>query len=315
MGNWRKLAIGCILAIGLLLTGCNLQANPSSTGTGGHLKVVTTFYPLYEFSKQIAGNDADVAMLIPSGMEPHDWEPTPKDVARISEAGVFVYNGGGIEPWVDNVLKSVDEPNLHVVEATNGIHLMEGTAEGGEEEQYKASRKALDPHVWLDPALAQTEVQTIADAFVAADPQHADVYRKNAAAYIGKLKELDNTYKTTLQTTKAKEFVTQHAAFGYLARQYGLTQLPIAGLDPEQEPSAAEMADIISFAKAHQVKTIFFETLVSPKVAQSVAQEIGASTAVLNPLEGLTDEEKAQGLDYIAVMKNNLDALTKALNQ
>jgi zinc transport system substrate-binding protein len=314
MRNWWKLAVGSFVVSSLLLTGCSNSTGPL-TGTGIHkLKIVTTFYPLYEFSKQIVGDNADVQMLIPAGMEPHDWEPTPKDVAQISEAGVFVYNGGGIEPWVDNVLRSVDEPNLKTVEAAKGIKLMQGVgeAQGGE---YVHNPQALDPHVWLDPVLAEKEVQTICDVIVSADPSHAAEYRKHADAYVAKLQALDGTYKTTLQGTKSKEFVTSHAAFGYLAKQYGLKQVPIAGLDPEQEPSAAEMADIVTFAKARHVKTIFFETLVSPKVAEAVAHEIGAGTAVLNPLEGLTDEEKAQGLDYIAVMKNNLVALNKALNQ
>ena len=164
-------------------------------------------------------------------------------------------------------------------------------------------------------ALAVTAAIPTAAAFAKADPDRKDDYKKNADAYIAKLQELDEAFKTELGGAKRKEFVTQHAAFGYLAKRYGLTQLPISGLSPDQEPSPNEMAEIVEFAKEHQVKTIFFETLVDPKVAQTVADELGARTDVLNPLEGLTEEEVGNNQDYIAIMRSNLEALKKALNE
>ncbi|MGB8955390.1 MAG: metal ABC transporter substrate-binding protein [Tumebacillaceae bacterium] len=300
MHKWWKLAVGSVLAASLLTAGCGTQ----SADTGSKkLKVMTTFYPMYEFSKQVAGDLADVSVLVPAGTEPHDWEPTPKDVAQIATANVFVYNGAGFESWVDDVLKSADAQKTKVVEASKGIELIEGTDE----------HKALDPHVWLDPVLAQKEVQTIADSLAAADPAHAADYKKNADTYIGKLQVLDTTFKSGLSNAKHRDFVTSHTAFSYLAKRYDLTQEPISGISPEQEPSASEMKGIVEFAKQHQVKTIFFETLVSPKVAEAVAREIGAETDVLNPLEGLTEEERTSGLDYVGVMKKNLEALQKAL--
>lgn len=313
MRKWQTVAVVSALVAGVLLTGCGTVQTSPTVGKNAKLKVVTTFYPLYEFSKQIAGDEADITMLIPSGAEPHDWEPTPQDVARIADANVFVYNGGGIEPWVDSVVRAVNEPNLHVVEAGKSVHFVQG----GDEQSVIGLKQTeqLDPHIWLDPVLAEQEVQTIAAAFEQADPQHAEAFKRNADTYLKKLQDLDRLYAKTLQDKQGREFVTSHAAFGYMAKQYHITQLPIAGLNPDQEPSAEEMADIVTWAKAHQVKTIFFETLVSPKVAQAVAGEIGAKTAVLDPLEGLTEEEKAQGLDYIAVMKRNLEALNKALSE
>lgn len=321
MHKWWKLAVGSVLAVSLMTAGCGTQ----SADTGSKkLKVMTTFYPMYEFSKQVAGDLADVSVLVPAGTEPHDWEPSPKEVAQIASANVFVYNGAGFESWVEDVLKSADAKNTKVVEASKGIELMEGTAahddHGLEEEhkdehaeEHKDGEKALDPHVWLDPVLAQKEVQTIADAFAAADPDHAADYKKNADAYIAKLKDLDSSYKNGLSNARHREFVTSHTAFSYLAKRYDLTQEPISGLSPEQEPTASEMKEIVEFAKKHEVKTIFFETLASPKVAETVAREVGAETAVLNPLEGLTEAEQQSGLDYIGVMKKNLEALQKAL--
>jgi zinc transport system substrate-binding protein len=250
---------------------------------------------------------------------------------QLQEADVFVYNGAGVEHWVDKALNSVKKDKITVVEASKGIELMEGTPEGEEDghdhqevEQHghkndtkdpKEPEKIMDPHVWLDPVLAQKEVRSIEAALEQADPANKEVYKKNADAFIAKLLELDKEYKDGLNGVKRKEFVTQHAAFGYLAKRYGLTQVPISGLSPEEEPSAAKMEEIVKFAREHQVKTIFFETLAAPKVAETVAKEIGAKTSVLNPIEGLTDEDKKQNLDYISLMKQNLDALKTALNE
>ncbi len=300
-----------------MLAGCGNNENNANSNDGDKLNVVTTFYPMYEFSRQVGGEYANVTALIPAGAEPHDWEPSAQDMVKVKEADIFVYNGI-VEGWVDDALSSAANDKRVVVEASNGISLMEGLPEeeeGEEEHAHEEEGPILDPHVWLDPVLAQKEVASIEAAFEQADPANKDAYKKNADAYIAKLQELDETYKAGLKDVKRKEFVTQHAAFGYLAKQYGLTQVPIAGLSPEQEPAPDDLANIIAFAKENQVKTIFFETLVEPKIAQVVADEIGAKTDVLNPLEGLTDEEQKNNLDYIGIMKNNLEALKKALNE
>jgi zinc transport system substrate-binding protein len=311
-----KMSMVMVAASSLLVAGCWNSSTPNSSeaactaapsvtpaaaDSGKKLKIVATFYPMVEFSKQVAGNHAEVIGLIPSGTEPHDWEPTAKDMAELKEADVFVYNGI-VEGWAEKALESASNEKRIAVEASKGIDLME-------------DGKILDPHVWLDPALAQKEVASIEAALEKADPANKDDYKNNADAYIAKLKDLDQTFKSGLTEVKRKEFVTQHAAFGYMAKEYGLTQIPIAGLSPEQEPSPDQMASIVKFAKENQVKTIFFETLVDPKVAKVVANEIGAKTDVLNPIEGLTDEDKKNNLDYIGIMKNNLEGLKKALSE
>ncbi|MDF2724093.1 MAG: zinc transporter substrate-binding protein [Paenibacillus sp.] len=316
---WKRFKKSLFLSIGLvvLLAGCS-DGDNANAGDSAKLNVVTTFYPMYEFSRQVGGEHANVIALIPPGAEPHDWEPSAKDMAKLKKADIFVYNGV-VEGWVADALSSAANDKRIVVEASKGIALMEGLPEeeeeGEKEHGHKHEGPILDPHVWLDPVLAQREVASIEAAFEQADPGNKDVYKKNADAYIAKLKELDATYKAGLKDVKRKEFVTQHAAFGYLAKEYGLTQVPIAGLSPEQEPSPDKLADIITFARKNQVKTIFFETLVEPKVAKVVANEIGAKTDVLNPLEGLTNEDRKKNLDYIGIMINNLEALKKALNE
>ena len=312
--GWLTRTMALSLGLAVVLSGCGKGSEQSATGK---LKVVTTFYPMYEFSKQVAGDHADVVALIPSGVEPHDWEPSAKDMAVLKGADVFVYNGI-VEGWAENALASAANDTRIVVEASKGLSLIEGTEEEDEHEHGEGHAEedhGLDPHVWLSPALAQLEVAAIQAALEQADPAHRDDYKKNAENYIAKLKELDQAYRSGLNGVKRTEFVTQHAAFGYLAKEYGLTQVPIAGLSPEQEPSPGEMAKVVEFAKEHRVKTIFFETLVEPKVAQVVADEIGAKTDVLNPLEGLTADEIKNNLDYIAIMKQNLEALKKALQE
>ncbi|BBI35724.1 metal ABC transporter substrate-binding protein [Cohnella abietis] len=316
----------------LVISGCG-NTNGSHTSNGDKLKIVATFYPMVEFTKQVAGDHAEVVGLIPSGAEPHDWEPSPKDVAAIQKADVFVYNGI-VESWVEKTLASAINDKRVDVEASKGIVLMEGVGEHEHEHDHEhdhdhehaegdvdhdedghEAEHSLDPHVWLDPSLAQQEVRNIQAALEQADPDHKDEYKANADAYVAKLKALDEKFREDLKDSKRKEFVTQHAAFGYLARTYGLIQIPIAGLSPEQEPSPEKMAEVIKLAKEHDVRTIFFETLVDPKIAKTIAEEIGASTDVLNPLEGLTEEEVSKGLDYIGIMTNNLAGLIKALNK
>jgi zinc transport system substrate-binding protein len=311
----KLIVLSAVLA--LILSGCGGNNNSlnaqSSADSGKKLKVVTSFYPMYEFSKQVGGDHAEVIALIPAGVEPHDWEPSAKDMTLIKEADIFVYNGI-VEGWAEQALQSAANDKRIVIEASKGIELMEGLPEEGEAHTEEEGH-LQDPHVWLSPALAQKEVMSIQAAFEKADPANKEDYKKNADAYIAKLKDLDAAFKTGLKDVKHKEFVTQHAAFSYLAKEYGLTQIPISGLSPEQEPSPDKMVEIVKFAKEHQVQTIFFETLVDPKVAQTVANEIGAKTDVLNPLEGLTDEDKKNNLDYIGIMNKNLEALKKALNE
>ncbi|CAN7527982.1 metal ABC transporter substrate-binding protein [Paenibacillus sp. LjRoot153] len=292
----------------LMTTGCE----SNTVSSDGKLDVVTSFYPMYEFTKQVAGEHANVIALIPAGSEPHDWEPSAKDMKKVKEADVFIYNGI-VEGWAEQALQSAANSKRVVVEASKGIDLIQGLHE--EEEEEEDHSHDLDPHVWLSPLLAQREVEAIAQGLIAVDPTHKDDYRNNTDRYIAKLKALDDTFRETLATVKHKEFVTQHAAFGYLAKEYGLTQVPIAGLSPEEEPAPDKMAEIIQFAKEKQVKTIFFETLVDPKVATTIAKEINARTDVLNPLEGLTAEDKKNNLDYISVMTNNLQALKKAFDE
>lgn len=281
------------------------------------IQVVTTFYPVYEFTKQVVGEEADVSLLVKAGTEPHDFEPSAKNIAEIQEADVFVYENENMETWVSDVLKSVDEKKVDVIKATEGMLLLPGGEEEEEDHDHgeEGHHHDYDPHVWLSPARAISLVETIRDRLVAKYPEKKDVFEKNAAAYIEKLDALHADYQTTLSGAKQKYFVTQHTAFAYLALDYGLKQVSITGVSADQEPTPARLAELTKYIKQYGIKYIYFEENASKAVAETLSKETGVELAVLNPLESLTDEAVKNGADYISVMKDNLKALEKTTNQ
>ncbi|MHC5228475.1 metal ABC transporter substrate-binding protein [Enterococcus sp. LJL99] len=310
--NWR---VGLLAIIAIFLLAACGQTKEETKKAEDKIKVVTTFYPMYDFTKNIVGDLGDVELLIPAGTEPHDYEPSAKDIAKITDSDVFVYNSLELETWVKDVLENVDQKKVTVVDASQNITLMDGAVhEDEDEEEHEGHEHELDPHVWLDPVLAKKEVETIRDALIKRYPEHKETFEKNATTYLEKLTELDQEYQAAFKEAKNKTFVTQHAAFGYLAKQYGLTQESIAGISPDQEPSPSRLAELKKYIEANHVSVIYFETTASSKVAKTLAKETGVELAVLNPLESLTQKEQDAGEDYISVMKENLAALKKSIN-
>lgn len=305
-----------VLTAGIILSGCTGKAKKSDTGK---LQVMASFYPVYDFAVKIGGEKVEVTNMVPAGTEPHDWEPSTRDITNLEKADVFVYSGAGMEHWTEDVLASLENKELISVEASKGIALREGHGheEEHEEDQEKGGQEhdhgIYDPHVWLSPLNAKKEMENIKNAFIEADPDNKDYYEANYNTYSEKFDELDQNYKETLSPLPGKVIVVAHEAFGYLCNAYGLTQMGIEGLSPDSEPDPARMAEVIEFVKENQVKTIFFEELVSPKVAETIAKETGAVTQVLNPIEGLSDEEIKAGDDYFSVMEKNLAVLKEAL--
>lgn len=289
-----------------LLTSCSTQSkNNQNAEDNAKLKVCTSFYAMYDFALKIGGDKISIHNLVPAGTEPHDWEPTPGDIVELEKTDVFIYNGAGMETWTKKVLKTIGNDHLIVVETSKGLVQIEDT---GSKKDIKS-----DPHLWLDPMLAKKQMEVIKNTFVEADPTNQDYYQKNYETYSIKLDELNAAFLTAVKGFTKKDIIVAHQAFGYICAAYGLNQIPIEGLSADSEPSPAKMVEITDFAKKNDVKFIFFEELVSPKVAQTIADEIGAQTAVLNPLEGLTDEDIKAGKDYFSVMRENLDVLKKAL--
>lgn len=309
MNKATKVILLAAAASAVLLSGCGQKKEANDSGK---LNVMASFYPMYDFAVKIGGDRVNVKNMVPAGTEPHDWEPATKDITGLEKADVFVYSGAGIEHWVEDVLKSLKNSNLTVTEASSGISLLkEEEHEDAQSEDHEHGE--FDPHVWLSPLNAKKEMENIKDAFVKADPANEAYYQANYDIYASKFDELDKKYKDTLSPLPNKSVVVAHEAFGYLCNAYGLTQMGIEGLTPDSEPDPARMAEVIDFVKDNKVKTIFFEDLVSPKVAETIAKETGAKTEVLNPLEGLTDEQLKNGDDYFSVMEKNLTVLKEAL--
>lgn len=314
------LLIGTVV-LSVLLTACGGQEKKEAS-SNDKIQVMTTFYPMYEFTKQVVGNKGEVELLIPAGTEPHDFEPSAKDLAKISDADVFVYNSPELETWTDNLTDTIDTKKTEIIQASKNITLMDGAEHDHEEAHDDHDAKEheedghdhdLDPHVWLDPVLAIKEVETIRDQLSKKYPEDQATFEKNAANYIDELKSLDEDYQAGFKAAKNKTFVTQHTAFGYLAKQYGLTQEAIAGISPDQEPSPSRLSELKHYVDDHQVKVIYFEENASSKVAETLSKETGVKLKVLNPLESLTEKQIKKGEDYVSVMRENLDALKESI--
>lgn len=298
--NFIAAFVLALVALAYFAVGGKTPNKPTTT----KLPVVTSFYPLYYLATQIGGDKAEVYNITPAGAEPHDYEPTTQDMARIEDSKLLIINGGKLEAWGDRVRNNLG--NTKVVAAVGETLVNQQINEGGV--------MMKDPHVWLSPALIKKEAVAIADSFKRADPANAAFYTANAAVLVDKLNTLDQEYRNSLSRCADKNIVTSHAAFGYLARDYGLTQVAISGLSPDAEPTVQKLAETADFVKKNNVKYIFFESLVSPKLAETIAEETGAKTLPLNPLEGLTDQEISSGQNYFSVMRGNLENLKVALS-
>lgn len=309
----KKVGLLFLSVSALLLGACG----NSTASEDGKLNIVTTFYPVYEFTKQVAGDEANVDLLVKAGTEVHGYEPSAKDIARIQEADAFVYEHENMETWVHDVEKSLDTTKVNVISATEGMLLLPGGEEEHEDHDHseEGHSHAYDPHVWLSPERAITLVENIRDSLVAKYPEKKDAFETNAAAYIEKLDALDMKYSETLSAAKQKYFVTQHTAFAYLALDYGLKQVSITGVAADEDPTPSRLAELTEYINKYSIKYIYFEENASKSVAETLAKETGVQLDVLNPLESLTDEDMKNGKDYISVMEDNLTALEKTTSQ
>ena len=298
----KKYIIGGIVIIALIaLVIFGPKSNPVNSDK---VKVATSFYPLYFFTSEIGQDNINVVNITPAGAEPHDYEPTAKDIANISDSKLLVLNGGGLEAWGQNILQNIDQNNTTVVVAGVALATQHITEEG---------KTIQDPHVWLSPPLAKQMADRITVGLETADPANKNLYELGNTALKLKLDILDAKYKAGLASCAKKDIVTSHAAFGYLAAAYGLNQVSITGISPDSEPSSQQLAQVSEFVKKNHIKYIFFESLVSPKLSETIATETGAKTLELNPIEGLSNEEISKGENYITVMERNLTNLKIAL--
>ncbi len=297
----KKMITGVLLVVlAVCMTGCEAAGGGTGFQGKGKISIVTSIYPVYDFAKHIAGDKAEIVNLVPAGVEPHDFELSTGDMQLLEKADLFFYNGAGMESFVDKTLAALSNRNLVVVEAAVKV------------DKFEAHHR-MDPHTWLSVENAILECQTIMEALIGLDQANAEYYEQNFEEYSRQLRALDEQYKKTISECSGDTIVVAHEAFGYLCDEYGLKQEAVEGLTADSEPDSARLKEIIDFCREHEIKVIFFEELVSPKVAQTIADEVGADTDVLNPVEGLTAEQEAEGLDYIGLMEQNLEALERAL--
>jgi zinc transport system substrate-binding protein len=258
------------------------------------LRVTASYYPLYDFVRNVGGDKVAVVNMTPAGAEPHDYEPSVRELFEAQESDVFIYNGSQLEPWVDAFLTDYKHK---AIKASHGIDLIDNK----------------DPHFWLDPVLARQVVGTISDGMVEADPANAKAYKANADKYNQMLTELHNDFAVGLKSCKLDTVISSHDAFSYVADRYNFRVASIAGIEPGAEPTAAKMAELTELVRQKNIKYIFFESLVSPRLANTIAQETSADTLVFDPLEGLSKEDQDKGRDYISVQRDNLANLRTAL--
>jgi len=315
MNNKKVLLAGGIVLFAIIIIVALLNFGQKEENNSPKIKVVTSFYPLYFFTSQITGDKAVVSNITPAGAEPHEYEPTARDIASIEDSNLLVLNGGGLEGWSENVQSNLNKDKTKVIVAGDGLT----TKTVVEEEEHEESTEeghhhdGIDPHIWLSPVLARQMVDKIESGLSISDPSNSSYYKSNAEILKNKLSVLDEEFRNGLVACGSKNIITSHSAFAYLASAYGLNQVSIAGLSTEEEPSSKEMSEIAKFAKDNNVKYIFFESLISPKLSETIAKEIGAQTLVLNPIEGLTEDEINSGKDYFSEMRSNLVNLKIAL--
>ena len=294
------LAISIVIPLSVFVLWSSENNHVTGFAEKRQLKVLASFYPLYEFTKIIGGERIEVFVIVPSGIEPHDWEPTIQDLQKMQNADIIVINGAGLEPWITKLV-SVN-PDILIVDTSNGISLLE-------KDKHMFNNKIQnDPHIWLDPVLAKKQIQNIVDGLIRIDPQNTDYYQENANAYNTKLILLDNKIRNELSICVKKDFLAFHDAFSYFANEYGLNQNTVIGVNPNEEPTAVTLQQIVQKAQNLDLHIIFTEEAVNPRISEVIADEIGAKVLTLSPIEIYEKNS-----DYIKRMEQNLSNLKEEL--
>lgn len=295
------LAISIVIPLSALALWSSDNSRSTTVAESQQMKVLVSFNPLYEFTKEIGKERVDVSMIIPNGIEPHDWEPTIQDIQKMKNADMVVINGGGFEPWIEK-LTSINSKIL-IVDTSYSIPLL------NKDQSRFGNTVKKDPHFWLDPILAKKQVLNIAKGLIKIDPDNAKYYQENADIYNTKLDLLDKKIRTELSICNKKDFLTFHNAFSYFANEYGLNQHAIiTNIDENAEPTAGTLEQVMQKAKALRLRVIFTEEAVNPRVSEVVASEIGGKVLVLSPME-----VNPENIGYVKKMEQNLSNLKEAL--
>lgn len=296
----KKIISGILAAVtSIMLIGCGAGSNNSQPNTkedDKKVNIMVSVYPLKEFADKIAGDKADVSCMVPDNMEPHDYEPKTKDFEALVKSDAFIYNGLGLESWVDQVNSVIGDKDIRIVDSSEGVDV-------------RKEGDVTDPHCWLSLKQAQKQAENIKDTLVEIDQENKDYYQGNYDEFVSELESLYNDYKSKFDGLSNKDFVTGHAAFGYLCRDFGLQQRSVENLFAEGEPTPKQLEELVSFCKGNNIKTVFSESLASPKVSQTLANEVGAEVVPILTLESNEDDKS-----YVEAMKYNLEEIYKCLS-
>ncbi|MDL4839851.1 metal ABC transporter solute-binding protein, Zn/Mn family [Aquibacillus rhizosphaerae] len=317
------------------------EASTNGQNSEEDLKIFTTVYPLQYFAEQIAGGEASVESILPAGSNPHNYEPTSEEIVNIAEANAFIYIGAGLEPFAKQISEAIESEDVKIIEASKGIDLInhshdhshdedgghehegedanheeehdhEGEKDNHEEEHAHGDK---DPHIWLDPIRSIQLAEDIKNTLIELKPDSEQIFNENFEELKTNLEKLDEEFHEEIDSLPGKEIIVSHAAYGYWEQSYGIEQIPVSGLSPTNEPSQKELQNIIEIAENHDLKYVFFEQNVTPKVADVVRKEINAETLRIHNLSVLTEEDIENNEDYFTLMQSNLDALTTALSE
>lgn len=326
----RILGVLALTAIAFLAA-CSNHQGTSSTNDEASLKIVTTFYPMQALTNAVVGQDADVTVMMENA-DAHEYEPSARDIATLNEADVFVYNSEDMETFVPTLLESIDNPDLTIIKAASDIELIDGDVETvgettedthsdeahqeTEDHDHEGHSHETDPHTWLDPVNAVAETRTIANALTEADPDNAETYQENAEQFANDMMAVHEEYASIFEAAETKTFLTEHAAFGYLANRYGLHQAAVTGLTDSAEPSPKRIADIVSYMEENNISVIYGQTGGATEIATTIASEIDGTVGELQSMERIdTSQYPADGDGFIAVMKANLESLAKGIQK
>ena len=313
-----------ILGFILVLAGCSEGSKEESISTSDKIEIVTTLFPQYDFARQIVGDKAEVTLLLPPGMESHSYEPTPADMIKINKANLFIYTGELMEPWAHKMIESVDSEQVKVLDVSQGIPLLasneedeqhhdhEAEVEGHEHSEDDGHHHTYDPHIWTSPQNAKVMVNNILEALCEVDPQNADYYKANAQAYQLQLDNLNDEFEVVVSNSKHDTiYHSGRFAMQYLMQQYGINYVSAPF---EAEPSSALVAQVINEIKANNIPAIYYEELITPKIAQMISEETGAQMLLLHSCHNVSKEDFDNGMTYLSLMEQNVENLKIGLN-
>ena len=302
------LIIAALIALLITATVVALYLSNSTTPkTSSKLNVIATFYPLYDFAQNVGGNKVSVTVLVPETVDVHNFEPTPSSIEAVASANVIIYNGAGLEPWIQQVISASGNTKLIQVDSSQGIKLLPVPA------AFQKNNQTIDPHIWLDPLNAKQQVNNILQGLIKADSNDSQYFTQNAQAYDAKLDNLNSLAINATSNTATRYFVTFHEAFAYFANQYNITQLPISG-PFEEEPTPSDIQNVITAINQYHLKYVGYESLENPAISQSISSQTNAILIEMNPIEGLTTQEKAAGDNYISLMQQDITNIHLALS-